>query len=252
MEVCGPATVPAVAVREEAAMTDGYEAIIRITDFAVDLAEVPETQAVYDDLTSVLQDLLGITSVLLFDTDGRLLSLATVEPLATGQVEMLGRLVSTGLVLGDDVVTEADLARRSTGGDGFGSEAAHHGIRSLAIVPLHIAGDRTGLLCLCSRQCHDWSDLEIGCAQCLSAITGAFSAANVRIGRQTQLAAQLQHALDARVVIEQAKGVLAATQGICVTDAFEQIRTIARARGVSVKAVADAIVNNGLRPGTPA
>ena len=196
---------------------------------------MPETQAVHDDLTSVLQDLLGITSVLLFDPGGCLLSLAAVEPPAPGQIEVLRRLV-TGLELADDdVITEADLPSRA-------------GIHSLAIVPLHIAGDRTGHLCLCSRTLHDWSDLEIACARCLSAITGAFSAANARLDQQTQLAAQLQHALDARVVVEQAKGALSATEGICVAEAFEQIRTLARARGVSVRAVSDAVVNKGLRP----
>ena len=215
-------------------MTDVYQALVRITGFAVDLAEAPETQAVHDDLTSVLRDLLGITSVLLFDADGRLLSLATDEPVAAGLVEVLGRHVTTGLDVGDgDLLTEADV---------------HPCIRSLAIVPLRSAGDRTAVLCLCSRTFHDWSDLEIGCAQCLAAITSAFGAANVRLGRQTLLATQLQHALDARVVVEQAKGVLAATEGICVAEAFEQIRTLARARGVSVKAVADAVVNKGLRP----
>jgi AmiR/NasT family two-component response regulator len=50
------------------------------------------------------------------------------------------------------------------------------------------------------------------------------------------------------VVVEQAKGVLAATEGITVREAFEQIRRLARQRGVSVKAVADAVVNNELRP----
>lgn len=230
-------------------MHDGYTALVRIADFAMDLAEIPETQAVHDDLTSVLQDLLEITSVVLLDTDGRLLSLATTEPVSVAKVDMLRRLVTSALPPTDDaVVTESDLSDLTTDGSTYGRQAAEHGIRSLAVVPVHVAGDRTALLCLCSREHHDWSELEIGCAQCLSAITAAFTAAKVRLGRQTTLAAQLQHALDARVVVEQAKGVLAATEGITVSEAFEQIRRLARQRGVSVKAVADAVVNKGLRP----
>lgn len=232
-------------------MTDGYQALIRITDFAMNLTEAPETQSVYDGLTTVLQDLLGITSVLLLDTDGRLLSMASVEPLTVAQVEMLRRLVTSGLeIADDDALTEADLPQRVPDGDDFGREAAAHGIRSLAIVPLRIEGSHTAFVCLCSQEPHDWADLEIGCAQCLTAITGAFSAANIRLGRQTLLAAQLQHALGARVVVEQAKGVLAASEGIGVGEAFEQMRQMARTRGVSVRAVADAVVNTGLRPGS--
>jgi AmiR/NasT family two-component response regulator len=45
-----------------------------------------------------------------------------------------------------------------------------------------------------------------------------------------ELAAQLQRALDARVVIEQAKGALVAQEGLSEREAFERLRRQARSQ----------------------
>jgi len=55
-------------------------------------------------------------------------------------------------------------------------------------------------------------------------------------------------ALDSRIVIEQAKGVLAAERHIPVGEAFEVLRPHARGHAVSVRSVAEAVVSLGLRP----
>lgn len=53
---------------------------------------------------------------------------------------------------------------------------------------------------------------------------------------------QLQEALDTRVVIEQAKGILAVRQGLPVGAAFEQLRSEARRRRSSIRSVAGDVV----------
>jgi len=63
-----------------------------------------------------------------------------------------------------------------------------------------------------------------------------------------RLTEQLQEALDTRIVIEQAKGMLAAERKISVDDAFEVLRAHARPHHASLRSVADAVVNLGLRP----
>ena len=55
---------------------------------------------------------------------------------------------------------------------------------------------------------------------------------------------QLQTALDTRVVIEQAKGVLAEREGINPDEAFERLRRAARSRRVKLHEHAAAIVNS--------
>lgn len=60
------------------------------------------------------------------------------------------------------------------------------------------------------------------------------------------LAAQLQHALDSRVVIEQAKGRLAERLGITETDAFEILRRHVRSTGTKLSEAAEAVVSGEL------
>lgn len=53
---------------------------------------------------------------------------------------------------------------------------------------------------------------------------------------------QLREALDSRVVIEQAKGMIAVQRGLPVDAAFEQLRGEARRRRTSIKLVASEVV----------
>ena len=63
---------------------------------------------------------------------------------------------------------------------------------------------------------------------------------------QEELNGHLQRALDSRVLIEQAKGVLAASTGVSMDEAYKKIRGHARSHSVSVRTVADSIVNVGM------
>lgn len=53
---------------------------------------------------------------------------------------------------------------------------------------------------------------------------------------------QLQEALDSRVVIEQAKGIIAVQQGLPVSAAFDRLRAEARRRRLSIHLVAAEVV----------
>jgi hypothetical protein len=61
-------------------------------------------------------------------------------------------------------------------------------------------------------------------------------------GRLRVAVAQLQHALAARVVVEQAIGVLAERSGISPREAFEALRKVARSRGRKVHDVSVDVV----------
>ncbi len=62
------------------------------------------------------------------------------------------------------------------------------------------------------------------------------------------MAEQLQHALDARVVIEQAKGVLVAREGLTEREAFERLRRQARRQRRPVAEVAAEVMATAHRP----
>jgi hypothetical protein len=59
---------------------------------------------------------------------------------------------------------------------------------------------------------------------------------------------QLQHALDSRVLIEQAKGILAERHGVEVKDAFEAIRRQSRNEGRKIRDVSADVVQGQLDP----
>lgn len=58
---------------------------------------------------------------------------------------------------------------------------------------------------------------------------------------------QLEHALSSRIVIEQAKGVLAESLGLDPVSAFERLRSYARGNNLKLRDVASEVVEGGLR-----
>jgi hypothetical protein len=63
-----------------------------------------------------------------------------------------------------------------------------------------------------------------------------------------QRVAQLQYALDSRIVVEQAKGILAERYAITPSDAFELIRLAARSNHLKVNAVAKDVLSSRQTP----
>ena len=61
---------------------------------------------------------------------------------------------------------------------------------------------------------------------------------------QTELAAQLQSALNSRAIIEQAKGVLIGRHGLTAHQAYEQLRAQARSERRKLAAVSADVVRN--------
>ena len=105
-----------------------------------------------------------------------------------------------------------------------------------------------GSLDLYDARVHPWSADEIGLATAFADIAGSCVEHSVDLDRLRRTVDQLQHALDSRVIIEQAKGMLAADAQISVDEAFARLRKHANDHNASLRSVADAVVNLGLRP----
>ena len=69
-----------------------------------------------------------------------------------------------------------------------------------------------------------------------------------RLAAAEELNAQLERALQSRVVIEQAKGVLAERLGVRIEEAFEILRFAARSDRIGLHELASRVVNE---PSTP-
>lgn len=91
--------------------------------------------------------------------------------------------------------------------------------------------------------CHDWDDAETAVAQALANMASGYVLNAGALERLNTLATQLQHALDSRIVVEQAKGILAERHQIPPAAAFHRLRSHARHHQLRVHDLAQDIID---------
>jgi GAF domain-containing protein len=139
-------------------------------------------------------------------------------------------------------VVDVDLAAAGDRWPVFAPAALAAGFGAIHVLPLRLRRQVIGALSLFTDAPRSLGqeDLSVGQAMADVATIGLLHERNLR--DQTVLAEQLQAALTSRVLIEQAKGVLAARSGISVSEAFLRMRSHARRRGLALTALAAAVV----------
>ena len=115
-------------------------------------------------------------------------------------------------------------------------------VRAAASVPIELAGGPIGTLDLYAAEPRDWDPSEISALQAYAGVVASLLAAAAQAQVKGRLAAQLQVALETRVLIEQAKGALMVRQDIDEATAFEWLRLSARASSRTVTVVAQEIL----------
>src|SRR3954451_24502389 len=95
------------------------------------------------------------------------------------------------------------------------------GIQSVAGIPMLAEQEAIGAVNLYDSQPRNWSAEDLRVATIFASIATGYLAHAPPPQQQQRTAEQLQQALNTRLVIEQAKGVLAAKRGISVDDAFQ-------------------------------
>jgi hypothetical protein len=163
----------------------------------------------------------------------------------------------TCLMAASDEVAFRAAARRLDvlRASGDGSLAA--GAELVWAVPMRANGETIGRLDLCRRTADPTPVHEAEIARTLAGAAAGLVWGVRAHERDRTLADQLQRALDSRIVIEQAKGILSAQLGVTVDEAFEVLRSAARRRGIRIHQLATAVVERSiefgrLRPGMPA
>ncbi len=128
----------------------------------------------------------------------------------------------------------------------FGREAVSAGFRSVLAIPMRLRDETIGALNLFRIEPGPLAQEDRSLAQALAdvATIGILQERGSR--RREVLAQQLQEALTSRIVIEQAKGVIAERLGVHVDEAFEQMRGYARSHGEQLSAVARRVVSREL------
>lgn len=124
----------------------------------------------------------------------------------------------------------------------FAAACTKDGFRSVHALPLRLRNETIGamnLFCADNVTLTD-DDLAVGQALADVATIGLLQERAVR--QKEMVAEQLQSALNSRVLIEQAKGVLAERANIEVDEAFNKIRAYSRSLRLSLSGVAGSII----------
>lgn len=141
-------------------------------------------------------------------------------------------------------VLAADLADEEDRWPLFIGEAAAAGFRSAHSLPLRFRSQVIGALNLFRPQPGLLDEHALAGAQAMADIA-TISILQERALREARvLAEQLQRALNSRVVIEQAKGVLAERARINLDEAFDLLRTHARSHSLRLHDVATAVISS--------
>jgi GAF domain-containing protein len=108
------------------------------------------------------------------------------------------------------------------------SDLAEAGVRAVLGVPLHVDHVAVGSLNVYRDQPHDWTDAEVDALTAYSSLIAGLLRTALHAQRGERLAEQLQHALDHRVIIERAVGVVMGRKNINAVEAFNRLRSQAR------------------------
>jgi GAF domain-containing protein len=112
--------------------------------------------------------------------------------------------------------------------------------------PLCRGGEALAVITLLRREAQGWTAPDQQTMATLAQAAAIGLATARALHASAELAGQLQHALDSRVVIEQAKGMIAARGGVDMAVAFARLRAHSRNNGRKIHQVARDVVEGRL------
>jgi GAF domain-containing protein len=128
----------------------------------------------------------------------------------------------------------------------FRDRALQEGFRAVHAVPLRLRDSVIGCLTLFRNEPGRMSDEDASVAQGLADVA-TIGILHERALRESTIAAdQLRYALESRVVIEQAKGVIAQRSGVDMDEAFRRLRSYARSHNSILRDVATRVISREL------
>ncbi|MCU1668241.1 MAG: response regulator receiver and domain protein [Blastococcus sp.] len=143
-------------------------------------------------------------------------------------------------------VVNVDLAEARDRWPRFTPAALEAGFGGTHAVPMRLRRQVIGALNLFTDRQAALDEDAVAVAQAMADVATIGLLHERTLSEQGLLSEQLQGALTSRVLIEQAKGLLAARVDISVAEAFTRMRTHARGNGVTLTAVATALVDGSL------
>ena len=199
-------------------------------------------------LVDTCRDLLDTTAagILLAAPNGELEVIASTSE-ASRLVETMQLSAEAGPCIESfrtgQVVSLPDIAQAPQTWARFRDSALEQGFLSVHAIPLKLREKTIGTLNLLSDEVGELDTSDAMAAQAFADVATIGILHERTLRESSVLAEQLQTALNRRVIIEQAKGVVAHTQKVPMDDAFGLIRNYARAHQIPVSRVAAGLVD---------
>jgi GAF domain-containing protein len=226
------------------------QAFVELADTLVDDFDVVDFMTL---LTERCVELLGATDggLMLVDPLGDLRVVASSsEQMRT--LELLELQSSEGPCLDAYHTAQAvganDLDQVMQKWPDFGTYVRDAGYRSIYAVPMRLRANVIGALNLFNADQSPWDVDDLKLAQALADVATIGLLHHRAMHDSKLLSTQLQSALDSRIVIEQAKGLLAERLETTTEEAFERLRRYARSHNLLLANVAADLVA-GTMPG---
>jgi GAF domain-containing protein len=186
--------------------------------------------------------------ILLADAEGRLhVAASSTERSAAveeAQMGVNGGPCAEAIQAGTTVDVPVIEATRGTWPE-FVATARARGFLAAHAIPLRLRSQTLGGLNLFSARTGALSDGDQALAEALAQIATISIVQHQTVTEHGLLNAQLQRALDSRIVIEQAKGVISQQRAISIDSAFALLRSHARSSSTGLKQIANQVVNDG-------
>jgi GAF domain-containing protein len=185
------------------------------------------------------------TAIMLVDRDQVLRNLAVSDPRAA-------RLEELHAEHGEGPCVDAFDDKQAVSSDDLGEEgrwpafspaAVKRGLVAVLASPIPYTTEAVGVVAVFDSDPHPWTEPEREAIVAFTELAAMLVLNAMEAHERGRLAGQLQGALDSRVAIEQAKGVLVGRHGLTTRQAFERLRRMARDQRRPLPEVAEAVVS---------
>ena len=229
-------------------MTVSADGLRQALDQLADLRTAPVTvEEALDRVVASADALFGVdgTTLMLVDRDQALRNLAASDRRA-GLLEELQATHGEGPCVDafdDKQPVAADDLDQEDRWPAFSADAARRRLLAVLASPIPYSEQAVGVVAVFAGQSHPWTEAEQEAIVAFTELVALLILNAMEASERGRVAGELQVALDSRVVIEQAKGVLVGRHGLTTRQAFERLRRQARDQRRPLTEVARSVVS---------
>ena len=223
-----------------------------LSRFAVALPGEYDLQQALTELTesvTAILDLAG-SGVTLAEADGRL-GFATAVGAPYVELERIQEQFQRGPCREAfdtaEIVSVPDARLEQDRWGEYAVAARRLGVAGVAGVPMRLGDRLIGAVNLYAGVPRAWAEEDLHVATVLAGVATGYIVNASKVQQLEQLTDQLRRALESRVLIEQAKGVISEHRAVTVDEAFARMRRHARDHNTGLRAVAQSVIDEGLR-----